>query len=97
MSLKLYRIYPPELRSVHLDAQWVYRRLGPTVMLGTMRAIIRVDRRLRYTTLRLLKRGVMALAWHHRSEGVLARSWPTGSMVLWVAVLLGATLVLYYI
>jgi multicomponent Na+:H+ antiporter subunit D len=33
---------------------------------------------------------------HHGPEGALARSWPTGSMALWVAVLLGGLLVLYY-
>lgn len=34
---------------------------------------------------------------HHGPEGVLARSWPTGSMVLWVAVLLGVYLLIYYV
>ncbi len=29
--LKLTGIYPPELRSVNLDAEWIYRRLGPRV------------------------------------------------------------------
>ena len=36
------------------------------------------------------------LARHHGSYGVLARSWPTGSMVIWVAVMLGLSLALYY-
>jgi len=29
----------------------------------------------------------------HGQMGPLARSWPTGSMVLWVAILLGAYLI----
>ncbi|PKQ00024.1 MAG: Na(+)/H(+) antiporter subunit D, partial [Alphaproteobacteria bacterium HGW-Alphaproteobacteria-12] len=33
----------------------------------------------------------------HGPQGPLARTWPTGSMVLWMAVLLGMTLVLAYI
>ena len=33
---------------------------------------------------------------HHGPQGVLARSWPTGSMVIWVAVMLGLSLALYY-
>jgi multicomponent Na+:H+ antiporter subunit D len=33
---------------------------------------------------------------HYGPEGTLARAWPTGSMVLWVAILLGASLILYY-
>ena len=43
------------------------------------------------------RRVVAGLARHHGPQGVLARTWPTGSMVLWVAVLLGAYLVFYYI
>jgi multicomponent Na+:H+ antiporter subunit D len=34
---------------------------------------------------------------HHGSQGILARTWPTGSMVLWVAVLLGVYLIMYYV
>jgi len=34
---------------------------------------------------------------HHGPQGILARAWPTGSMVLWVAVLLGLLLVLFYL
>ncbi|GIT48114.1 MAG: hypothetical protein Ct9H300mP14_00420 [Gammaproteobacteria bacterium] len=34
---------------------------------------------------------------HYGPEGTLARTWPTGSMVLWIAVLLVASLVLYYV
>jgi len=33
---------------------------------------------------------------HHGPRGVLARTWPAGSMVLWVAVMLAAFLGLYY-
>jgi len=97
MSLKLYKIYPPELRSIHLDAQWVYRRFVPTILRHALSAVIIIDRRLRRTALTMMSRGVMALARHHRSEGVLARSWPTGSMVLWVAILLGTSLMLFYV
>jgi len=34
---------------------------------------------------------------HYGPEGTLARTWPTGSMVLWIAVLLAASLVLYFV
>jgi multicomponent Na+:H+ antiporter subunit D len=33
---------------------------------------------------------------HHGPQGILARAWPTGSMVIWVAVMLGLSLALYY-
>ena len=44
----------------------------------------------------LVAASLSELARHHGSYGVLARSWPTGSMVIWVAVMLGLSLALYY-
>lgn len=97
MSLKLYKIYPPELRSVHLDAQWVYRRFVPELSHKAFIFAATIDKRFRLLARTWMTRGVLALARHHRSEGVLARNWPTGSMVAWVAALLGTSLVLYYL
>ncbi len=97
LSLKIYKIYPPELRSVNLDAEWIYRRLVPNAFRHALAAVGRVGNQVRSHSFRLVSSSILALARHHRSEGVLARSWPTGSMVLWVAVLLGTTLLLYYL
>jgi multicomponent Na+:H+ antiporter subunit D len=94
--LKLAHIYPPELKSVNLDAEWLYRRLLPDGVRRGLAWAAPVDARLRSGARRLVQRGVGALARHHGEHGVLARSWPTGSMVTWVAALLGFTLVLYY-
>jgi multicomponent Na+:H+ antiporter subunit D len=43
----------------------------------------------------MARNAVAALFRQHGPRGLLARSWPTGSMVLWVAVLLGAYLLAY--
>ncbi len=37
--LNLQGLYPPELRAINLDADWIYRRLGP----GLARAIVRIS------------------------------------------------------
>src|SRR5690606_26154773 len=37
--LKLTGIYPPELRSVNLDAEWIYRRLGPRTFAAAATAL----------------------------------------------------------
>jgi multicomponent Na+:H+ antiporter subunit D len=95
-SLKLYRIYPPELRAVHLDADWVYRRLAPSTVNLLLTQLGRVDKWARSLGLTMLLRGPHFVVRHHLSEGLFARSWPTGNMVLWVATLLGLCLVLYY-
>jgi multicomponent Na+:H+ antiporter subunit D len=95
--LKISGIYPPELHSTNIDAEWFYRRLAP-------RAARRVGWLVSRTgdaATRVLQGGNKALMRsvfrHYGPEGTLARTWPTGSMVLWVAVLLAASLVLYYL
>lgn len=95
--LKISGIYPPELHSTNIDAEWFYRRLAP-------RAARRVGLLVSSTgdaATRALRGGNKALMRsvfrHYGPEGTLARTWPTGSMVLWVAVLLAASLVLYYL
>ena len=95
--LKISGIYPPELHAINIDVEWVYRRLAP-------RAVRRVGRLVSRTgdaAARVLRAGNKALMRsvfrHYGPEGTLARTWPTGSMVLWVAVLLAASLVLYYL
>jgi multicomponent Na+:H+ antiporter subunit D len=95
--LKLSHIYPPELKSVNLDAEWLYRRVLPEAVRRLLAGVAPLDARLRENARRLIRRGIDALAEHHGEHGVLARSWPTGSMVIWVAALLGFTLVLYYL
>ena len=95
--LKISGIYPPELHATNIDVEWFYRRLAP-------RAVQRVGRLVSSTgdaAARVLRGGnksLMRLVFqHYGPEGTLARTWPTGSMVLWVAVLLAASLVLYYL
>ncbi|MGB0685318.1 MAG: Na(+)/H(+) antiporter subunit D [Planctomycetota bacterium] len=96
-SLKLYHVYPPELRSIHLDAQWVYRRLAPTSLNWVFGRILRVDRAFRAMALGSLGWIARSIVRHHGPTGSLARSWPTGSMMMWMAMLLCLTLVLYYL
>ena len=95
--LKISGIYPPELHATNIDVEWFYRRLAP-------RAVQRVGRLVSSTgdaaarASRGGNKSLMRLVFrHYGPEGTLARTWPTGSMVLWVAVLLAASLVLYYL
>jgi multicomponent Na+:H+ antiporter subunit D len=90
-------LYPPELRSVNLDFDWSYRRLLP----ATVTAVLGVWRPLRGRVVALaqrrIERFIAGVFRHHGPEGALARTWPTGSTVLWVAVLLTVYLVIYFI
>ena len=95
--LKLSGLYPPELRSVNVDAEWVYRRLGPRMITALAAVLGPIDAGLRQTAMRPVRIFVDLLRRHHGPQGVLARGWPTGSMVLWVAVLLAMYLIIYYV
>ena len=94
--LKLANIYPPELKSVNLDTEWFYRHLFPQSVKKLLDRLIPVDQAIKKFSFDIFAFSQQVLAKHHGSYGILARSWPTGSMVLWVAVLLGLSLLLYY-
>ena len=94
--LKLAHIYPPELKSVNLDIEWLYRRILPDAVQAFMSKLAPLEQAVRRRSLAAVGIVMQGLVHHHGSYGVLARTWPTGSMVIWVAALLGLSLLLYY-
>ena len=94
--LKLANIYPPELKSLNLDTEWFYRHLFPQSVKNLLDRLIPVDQAIKKFSFDIFAFSQQILTKHHGAYGILARSWPTGSMVLWVAVLLGLSLLLYY-
>ncbi|MFQ5773518.1 MAG: Na(+)/H(+) antiporter subunit D [Kiloniellaceae bacterium] len=90
-------LYPQELPSINLNTDWVYRKGLPVVV----RRVMDVGGAARKVALagaeRRLARFITQVYRHHGPEGIMARTWPTGNTVLWVAVLLGAYLFLYYV
>jgi multicomponent Na+:H+ antiporter subunit D len=90
-------IYPPEMRSVNLDFDWIYRGLGCDLV-RTMAGIVSAWLVAGGEMARLFAgRSLTALRRHHGPESALARTWPTGSMALWVMILLLAYLLFYYL
>ena len=89
-------LYPAEIPSVNLDAEWFYRRFFPCIygyLLKGLRVLGDLFGGFFLNKLNMLLGGLQR---HHGPHGILARTWPTGSMVLWVAVLLSIYLILYY-
>ncbi len=87
-------IYPPELHAVNIDAEWLYRKLLPAggrFVYGALQRTTQVLAGMK----QFYRRHVLSaycrttLADYH-----LAESWPTGSMVLWIAAVLGSYLLL---
>lgn len=90
-------LYPAEIRSVNLDFDWTYRRLLPAIVGGLRHVIVGTWRFAVRIVMGRVDRFVAGVYRAHGPQGPLARTWPTGSMVLWIAVLLGMTLMLAYI
>jgi multicomponent Na+:H+ antiporter subunit D len=90
-------IYPPELRSVNLDSDWLYRRLGPMLLRGIGTVVGMASDATAAAARAAAGRLGAAVLRHHHADGILARTWTTGGMALWVALLLAAYLVVYYV
>lgn len=83
--------------TITLDSDWLYRGLGQALqrefhIISGAAWTAFVDR-----IYRAAARFLATVYRHHGPQGVLARSWPTGSMALWITLLLGAYLIAYYL
>jgi multicomponent Na+:H+ antiporter subunit D len=83
--------------TITLDVDWFYRKAGAMMVRS-------LDRSMETAWLSLVNaaahtaRGVVgAVRLHHGPEGILARTWPTGSMAFWTTIMLAAYLVLSYL
>ena len=83
--------------TITLDVDWFYRRFGPVAARRLDRfadaawdsLVNAVDR-----CVRAIATGVHRL---HGPEGILARTWPTGSMAFWTTIMLALYLILSYL
>ena len=90
--LRLSGLYPPELRSVNLDIEWVYRRLIPDTFRRITPALRTFDAGLRQRARALFASGARRLREAHAPGAPLGRSWSTRASVAAVVILLGAYL-----
>jgi multicomponent Na+:H+ antiporter subunit D len=83
--------------TITLDTDWFWRRFGPAVLGRFDSAADSVWTWLAARTLSTARLINAALHRHHGPEGILGRTWPTGTMALWATLMLGAYLVLSYV
>jgi len=83
--------------TITLDTDWFYRRLGRVVALRLLAGTALAGARTETSVKRLFADVFRHLKRHHGPDSALARTWPTGSMALWVMILLLAYLVAYYV
>ncbi|TVS15583.1 MAG: Na(+)/H(+) antiporter subunit D [Gammaproteobacteria bacterium] len=81
---------------ISLDVDWLYRKLLPRLATRAQKLVDQVWGGMLAALMGRLRWLVTTVNRHHGPQGVLARTWPTGSMVLWVAVMLAASLLVYY-
>ena len=93
--LNLKNMYPPELPSVNLDIDWFYRRLFPAILTPFFSLFWAADRAVRGIFMRGVN-GVLGLVARHEPDGILSRTQLSGSMVIWVSILLAVFLILSF-
>ena len=96
--LNLRGMYPPELRSTNLDFDWIYRRAFPSTLQSIFSIIWKADNAIRRAFLVKLNQSLAFLSRRHDGTSrLLSRTYPAGSMVMWVAVILATYLFLSFI
>ncbi|MFU8896933.1 MAG: Na(+)/H(+) antiporter subunit D [Gammaproteobacteria bacterium] len=82
---------------ISVDTDWSYRRALPAVAGAVQRVGGRLWHGLLDGFMRRFNALLTGLSEHHGPQGLLSRTWPTGSMLLWVAVLLAVFMILRYV
>lgn len=82
-------------RQQWLDWDWLLRRLLLKSWQNSVLRLFAFGNRNSDRLINALTRGFLFLFRHHGPRGILARSWPTGSIALWVALLLAGYVLLY--
>lgn len=95
--LMLTKIHPPEIRAINLDFDVIYRKFLPAFILTWAGVISRIWQALTTFLWERVDGVIRKLYNSHGPEGRIARVWPTGAMVLWISVFLGATLIVNYL
>ena len=94
--LRLSDREPHELPSTNLDADWFYRRFGKGLALAAGGVASRLRDAVAARSVAAAGLAIGSARRYMGPSGVLGRTWPTGTNVIWVAILLLVFLLLYY-
>ncbi|WP_428274563.1 Na(+)/H(+) antiporter subunit D [Candidatus Palauibacter sp.] len=94
--LRLSDREPHELPSTNLDADWFYRRFGKGLALAAGGVASRLRDAVAARSVAAADSAIGSARRYMGPTGVLGRTWPTGTNVIWVAILLLVFLLLYY-
>lgn len=95
--LMRWGLYPPELPSVNVDSDWIYRRFLPRIV-GAVRCGLAAMQQVAERVAERGLRRMLAVVFHyHGPSGLLARTWPIGGAALCVLAMLGGFLLTYFL
>ena len=83
--------------TISLDFDWLYRKVLPGLTRGFVAVFGPLDRSIRKAALGTVNQTINGIARTHGPTGIMARTTHTGSMVMWVLILLAAYLAFYYL
>ncbi|MDG1530943.1 MAG: Na(+)/H(+) antiporter subunit D [Paracoccaceae bacterium] len=89
--------HPAELRATNIDTDVSYRKYAPSVIGICARGVAAIWNAKTTFFMNRYNNIVRGLYHTHGPEGRMARVWPTGSMVIWLAVLLGVSLLINFV
>lgn len=79
--------------TISLDTDFFYRRVGPMIWRSFVHVLVVLNGLFQSLVVEQGKRLPQLWIRYHGPDGPLARTWPTGSMLLWVAVMLVVILI----
>ncbi len=97
VALKLTELDPPELRSINIDVDWVYRRAGAYLVKAADARWSRFEAWFAGAVEKRAQAMISRMFAQPSPDRVLGRTWLTGTAVLWIAILLAAYLILSYV
>ncbi|MEP1445985.1 MAG: Na(+)/H(+) antiporter subunit D [Paraglaciecola sp.] len=92
--LNLYKMYPPELLSVNLDVDWIYRRLIPRTLQRLGNAKQALVLAVSHLSAQHLPKLTNYISRHYAPQGSLAKTSSTGTAVMWIVLMLVAYLLI---
>jgi multicomponent Na+:H+ antiporter subunit D len=89
--LQKFGLYPPELPSTNVDAEWIYRKGGPRLVKATWTVCARVGGICRRSLFAAVDQNLSLIKrLHSPQHGALGEPWSIGTAALWAAGMLAA-------
>lgn len=89
-------VHPPEIRAINLDVDWIYRHFLPRFLGGVSSALAQLWTGLSHAVHAALKSSVAFLFRVYGPNRGVAKVLPTGSMVVWIVIVLALVLMMSY-